>query len=75
MFEKKALDSMKPASREIVLEALRKEVSSLLRPAAMEAMSCNDLSLSYLAQAGSLSRLRHPCILEMVEPMEETRSA
>ncbi|GAA6030581.1 hypothetical protein JCM8097_006219 [Rhodosporidiobolus ruineniae] len=26
-------------------------------------------------EASSLSRLRHPCILEMAEPMEETRSA
>ncbi|KAH9997522.1 kinase-like protein [Russula vinacea] len=26
------------------------------------------------AEATSLSRLRHPCILEMVEPLEETRS-
>lgn len=25
-------------------------------------------------QATSLSRLRHPCILEVVEPLEETRS-
>ncbi|KZT74196.1 kinase-like protein [Daedalea quercina L-15889] len=26
------------------------------------------------AEASALSRLRHPCILEMVEPLEETRS-
>jgi SCY1-like protein 2 len=26
------------------------------------------------SQASSLSRLRHPCILEMVEPLEETRA-
>ncbi|KAH9079219.1 other/SCY1 protein kinase [Lactarius deliciosus] len=34
-----------------------------------------DKSMDVLkAEATSLSRLRHPCILEMVEPLEETRS-
>lgn len=31
------------------------------------------LTLDMNLQASSLSRLRHPCILEMAEPMEETR--
>lgn len=29
---------------------------------------------SHSLQASSLTRLRHPCILEVVEPLEETRS-
>ncbi|THH10987.1 hypothetical protein EW146_g8196 [Bondarzewia mesenterica] len=47
------------------------------RTAEMDRMtpSAREKTLEVLkSEASSLSRLRHPCILEMVEPLEETRS-
>lgn len=83
IFEKKALDTLKNG-KEQVLAVLRKEVSSdssllPLPPPLVTFIPPQPPghSLFYVAfslQATSLSRLRHPCILEMVEPMEETRS-
>ena len=35
--------------------------------------SLADFTMTKHYQASSLSRLRHPCILEMAEPLEETR--
>jgi len=68
MFEKKILDGVRmdgagrsaAQGKEWVLEQLRKEVS----------LTGSELS----DEATSLSRLRHPDILHMVEPLEETRS-
>ena len=35
---------------------------------------CSADAHRWLLQAASLTRLRHPCVLETVEPLEETRS-
>ncbi|KAA1474848.1 other/SCY1 protein kinase [Dentipellis sp. KUC8613] len=47
------------------------------RSAEMDRMtaSARETTMEVLkSEASSLSRLRHPCVLEMVEPLEETRS-
>jgi SCY1-like protein 2 len=75
VFEKKILDGIKGdssgrnavASREWVVEQLKKDV----RPSC----SCkSSLKKATPRQATSLSRLRHPDILHMVEPLDESRS-
>ncbi len=88
VFEKKILDGVKmdgagrsaQQAREWVLEQLKKEVSLFIQRR-FRSLSLRQLTASIAEhqsfvpiQASSLSRLRHPDILHMVEPLEDTRS-
>jgi SCY1-like protein 2 len=66
IFDKKVLEGVRGATqtREWAIEQLKKEVRTT--PSCMYRSSDR--------QATSLSRLRHPDLLHMVEPLEETRS-
>jgi SCY1-like protein 2 len=63
VFEKRVLDGLR-SGKEYVIEQLKKEVCVFV----------HWVVLTLFFQATSLSRLRHPDILHMVEPLEESRT-